>query len=136
MKPKRLRNLILPSEKQCVRIEPLDILKNKFVTGCFEYQPGDQQGWHNNFGTNKARCYLVYSETGDSGMRFVLNGKVQTFYDISGWQYRIFNVPQPHCVFSNCLRRSYGFRVERVDDDKQIFNPIKLKNAEAILQVT
>ena len=131
---KRRLSKLLRADKHCTRIKPLDFLQNKIITGCWEYQPSDQQGWHNNFGSDSARCYLVWSETGNSGMRFVLNGKVETFYDIPGWQYRIFNIPQPHCVFSNCLRRSYGFKVERVD--KQIFNPIELENAEAILQVT
>lgn len=124
---------VLRADKYCTRIEPLNILKNKRITGSFEYQPGDQQGWHNNFGTNSARCYLVWSETGNSGMRFVINGKVETFYDIPGWQYRIFNVPQPHCVFANCKRKSYGWKLKTVENE--ILNPIGLENAEAILHV-
>ena len=66
-------------------------------------------------------------------MRFILNGAVNTFKDVAGWQYRIFNVPQPHCVFADCKRISYGWKIPKTN--KQIFDPIPLKDAEAILQI-
>lgn len=114
-------------------------LVGKDITGAFEYQKGDQQQWHTNYPVNgvpTARCYLVYSETGDSGMRFILNGKVYTSYDKVGWCYRIFNVPQPHCVFANCHRVSFGFRLPEVSFSEQVLNAKELPNAEAILHVT
>ena len=120
----------------CTRLREIpDFLKEKDITGAFIYQAGEQQLWHTNWISPGARCYLVYSETGDSGMRFIIKGKVETFYDKVGWSYRIFNVPQPHCVFSNCLRRSYGWRLPAVSIDKQNLNSIGLDYAEAILQV-
>ena len=121
----------------CSRIYEIpDFLKDKDITGAFEYQAGDQQLWHSNSNSPGARCYLVYSETGDSGMRFILDGKVYTSYDKAGWCFRIFNVPQPHCVFANCLRRSYGWRLPKVQDDEQIIDSKELENAEDILLVT
>ena len=65
-------------------------------------------------------------------MRFIINGEIITSQDISGWQYRIFNVPQPHCVFSNCKRYSYGWYVDHTDNE--IIYPVGLKNAEDVLE--
>lgn len=124
----------LRGNKCCSRARVPDFLSGRKVTGGFLYQPGDQQRWHTNHnGGESARCYLVWSENGESGMRFILDGVVKTFKDITGWQYRIFNVPQPHCVFADCKRISYGWRIPKTD--KQILNPIALEDAEAVLQV-
>lgn len=126
----------------CNALEEIpEFLIGKDITGAWEYHPGSQQSWHSNFCPSnprikQARCYLVYSETGDSGMRFILNGKVYTSYDKVGWCYRIFNVPQPHCVFSNCHRISYGMRLGAVPDNEQIIESKELQNAEAILHIT
>jgi hypothetical protein len=126
---------------QCGALKEIpEFLVGKDITGAWEYHPGSQQAWHTNFprrhNSPTARCYLVYSETGDSGMRFILDGKVYTSYDKVGWCYRIFNVPQPHCVFANCHRVSYGFRLPVVAPDDQILDSKELPNAEAILHVT
>ena len=121
----------------CTRLRDVpDFLKGKDITGAFVYHAGDQQLWHTNWISPNARCYLVHSETGDSGMRFIVNGEVKTYYDPVGWSYRIFNVPQPHCVFSNCLRYSYGWRLPTVPSNKQNLNSKMLDHAEAILQIT
>lgn len=47
------------------------------------------------------------------------------FKDVAGWQYRIFNVPQPHCVFADCKRISYGWKIPKTN--KQIFDPNTIK---------
>jgi hypothetical protein len=127
-----LSTIPLRSNKHCRRLDAPDFLFEKPLTGGFEYQKGDQQQWHTNWSNPGARCYLVWSETGDSGMRFILNGEVWTSQDLPGWQYRIFNIPQPHCVFANCHRKSFGWWVPHTD--KEILLPIGLKNAEDVLQ--
>ena len=131
---RNLLNIPLRGNKCCSRIEVPEFLSERKVTGGFLYNPGDQQRWHTNHGIEEsARCYLVWSDTGESGMRFILNGAVNTFKDVAGWQYRIFNVPQPHCVFADCKRISYGWKIPKTN--KQIFDPISLKDAETILQI-
>ena len=123
----------LRGNKSCSRVRVPDFLSNKRITGGFAYEPGDQQRWHTNHGGGEsARCYLVWSESGESGMRFIIDGEVKTFKDVTGWQYRIFNVPQPHCVFSDCKRLSYGWRLPKTKEQK--LTPIPLENAEAVLQ--
>ena len=124
----------LRGNKQCHRANAPDFLVSKHITGCFEYQPGDQQQWHTNWEHPGARCYLVWSENGESGMRFIINGEIVTSQDISGWQYRIFNIPQPHCVFANCHRFSYGWYLP--PQENQILFPIGLNNAEDVLHFT
>ena len=125
----------LRGNKHCSRAPIPDFLSDKKITGGFAYKPGDQQCWHTNHeGGHSARCYLVWSETGESGMRFIIDGEIKTFKDVAGWQYRIFNVPQPHCVYAECNRISYGWRLPVTNE--QIFNPISLEHAEDILQIT
>ena len=122
----------LRGNKHCRRMDPPSFLREKPITGGFEYQKGDQQQWHTNWNSPGARCYLVWSENGNSGMRFIINGEVCTSQDLPGWQYRIFNVPQPHCVFANCKRFSYGWALPHTNN--QILLPIGLTNAEDVLQ--
>lgn len=128
-----LSNKPLRGNKNCNRADIPDFLQQKNITGAFEYNPGDQQQWHTNWSSPGARCYLVWSENGDSGMRFIINGEVVTSQDVVGWQYRIFNVPQPHCVFANCKRFSYGWYLPRTENE--IIFPIGLNNAEDVLQI-
>lgn len=129
---RKLLNKPLRGNKHCSRANVPEFLKDKAITGGFEYNPGDQQQWHTNWNLPGARCYLVWSENGNSGMRFIINGEIITSQDIPGWQYRIFNVPQPHCVFADCKRYSYGWYVDHTDNE--IIYPVGLKNAEDVLQ--
>lgn len=122
----------LHGNKSCRRADPPVFLQNRPITGGFEYQSGDQQRWHTNWSKPGARCYLVWSENGNSGMRFIINGEVITSQDIQGWQYRIFNVPQPHCVFADCKRYSYGWYLPHTENE--IILPVGLQNAEDVLQ--
>ena len=123
----------LRGNKCCSRARVPDFLKCRNITGGFAYEPGDQQRWHTNHNCGESsRCYLVWSETGNSGMRFIIDGAVTTFQDVPGWQYRIFNVPQPHCVFADCKRLSYGWKLPKTEDQK--LTPTPLKNAEDVLQ--
>lgn len=123
----------LRGNKACRRLDPPEFLLDRPITGGFAYEPGDQQQWHTNWSNPGARCYLVWSENGDSGMRFIIDGEVVTSQDIPGWQYRIFNIPQPHCVFANCKRKSFGWWVPETKN--QILLPIGLKNAEDVLSI-
>lgn len=127
-----LSTIPLRGNKHCRRMDAPSFLSHKPITGGFEYQKGDQQQWHTNWNAPGARCYLAWSEDGNSGMRFIINGEVWTSQDLPGWQYRIFNVPQPHCVFANCHRLSYGWSLPHADN--QIILPIGLTNAEDVLQ--
>lgn len=123
----------LRGNKSCRRLNPPEFLQHKQITGGFEYSAGDQQRWHTNWGSESARCYLVWSETGESGMRFIINGEVVTSQDVPGWQYRIFNIPQPHCVFANCHRKSFGWLLPRQEIEQ--IQPVGLANAEDVLHV-
>jgi len=122
-------------DKYCKKINPPEwLLKNRDVSGSWVYKIGDYQNWHTNYHIPGARVYVVWSKNSDSGMRFIINGEVKTFQDIKGWQYRIFNVPQPHCVWANCDRISYGFRISKIEEE--ILTPIQLNDAQDILSIT
>ena len=85
--------------------------RKHLLTGCFVYPPGGGMGWHTNSNNAGIRIYLSWSETGDSGMGWLNeDGTVRLDYDSPGWNIRVFNVPEWHCVFSNCWRCSIGMK--------------------------
>ena len=86
---------------------------NISARGLFFYPKGSFREWHTN--ENDAigvRYYIIYSDTSDSGMNFLVNDKVVTIYDKPN-HVNIFSVfdhtnPCWHNVFSNCNRFSLG----------------------------
>lgn len=123
----------LRGNKSCRRLPVPDFLSDKMISGSFEYFPGDQQRWHTNSEGPGARCYIAWSENGSSGMRFIIDGEVVTSQDVPGWQYRIFNVPQPHCVFADCYRKSFGWWIPHQEIEK--IQPVRIARAEDVLSV-
>ena len=76
-------------------------------------------GWHTNSNATGLRCYINYSENGDSYFKYYdmeQNKTYTTQYNI-GWSIRYFDVYNDpnkyfwHCVYSNTNRISIGFRI-------------------------
>lgn len=81
------------------------------ITASIIYPPDGGMDWHTNSDLAGKRMYVSWSETGDSGMGWIENGKTKLDYDHVGWNIRIFSVPQWHCVFSKCWRCSVGIKI-------------------------
>lgn len=81
------------------------------ITASIIYPPTGGMGWHTNSDLAGKRIYLSWSENGDSGMGWLnADGTVRRDYDAIGWNIRVFDVPQWHCVFANCWRCSVGVK--------------------------
>ena len=81
------------------------------ITAAMIYPPTGGMGWHTNSDLAGHCVYLSWSETGDSGMGWLNeDGTVRRDYDSPGWNIRVFDVPQWHCVFANCWRCSVGVK--------------------------
>lgn len=112
---------------------PLDLLDYENKTGYFQkiflekhieilghkcknlifYPPYGGMGWHTNGPNVGKRIYISWSETGESGMNWYNPEKdlVTIDKDEMGFNIRIFNIPQWHCVWSKCNRFSLGFDI-------------------------
>lgn len=78
------------------------------------YPSGGGMGWHTNENsTGNKRIYFAWSSNGDSGMNWYNqeDDKVEVDKDNPGWNIRIFDIPQWHCVWSKCDRISFGFDI-------------------------
>ena len=88
-------------------------------SGWFFYPPNTGMGWHTNADQPYTRCYLNWSETGDSYFRYrdPKTDEIITSLDYRGWNIRIFEIgdePETmlwHCVYSNTRRISIGLKV-------------------------
>jgi hypothetical protein len=112
---------------------PLDLLDYENKTGYFQkifleehmeflgyrcknlifYPPHGGMGWHTNGPKSGKRIYISWSETGESGMNWYNIEKdiVTIDKDEIGFNIRIFDIPQWHCVWSKCNRFSIGFDI-------------------------
>lgn len=88
-------------------------------SGFFYYPKNSHMGWHTNADDPYLRCYISYSESGDSFFKYydqVLK-KTVISYDVRGWNIRYFNIHKEpeklfwHCVYSNTDRISVGFKI-------------------------
>ena len=76
-------------------------------------------GWHTNADTAYLRCYITYSENGDSYFKYYDQLTKKTIVDMDniGWTLRYFKISNKidellwHCVYSNTLRISLGYRI-------------------------
>jgi hypothetical protein len=77
------------------------------------YPPLGGMGWHTNGPENGKRIYISWSETGESGMNWydIEQDIVTIDKDEIGFNIRVFDIPQWHCVWSKCLRFSIGFDI-------------------------
>jgi|688.fasta_scaffold98519_2 hypothetical protein len=112
---------------------PLDLLDYENKTGYFQkifleehmeflgyrcknlifYPPHGGMGWHTNGPKSGKRIYISWSESGDSGMNWydVEKDNIIIDKDETGFNIRIFDIPQWHCVWSKCNRFSIGFDI-------------------------
>jgi hypothetical protein len=91
-----------------------DIVRQKAserISGRIIYPPGGYMGWHTNGDAEGRRIYCSWSENGDSGMLWFLDGKTVVDQDLPGWNIRTFVCPTWHAVYSRCWRVSIGFHL-------------------------
>lgn len=87
------------------------------VSGHFYYPKGGYMSWHTNSDKPEKRVYITYvDEPNKSFFRSSVNGKVTTDWDTNNINIRVFDVTDAkpyywHCVYSECNRYSFGFRL-------------------------
>jgi hypothetical protein len=70
-------------------------------------------GWHTNSNNPGRRLYASWSETGESGMRWLdADNTIVDDQDKKGWNLRVFDTPRWHMVYANCWRYSVGWKVD------------------------
>ena len=93
--------------------------QNVVASGHFIYPPTGYMGWHTNFKYPCKRLYITYaSEDKKSFFRYrdPETGEIITDYDDKGITIRQFYVSRKppyfwHCVGSDCIRISLGYRI-------------------------
>jgi hypothetical protein len=88
------------------------------ASGQFLYPVNGFMGWHTNSDTPHTRMYITYADEGNkSFFRYKdFNDNIITTWDNEGITIRVFDThptPQPfwHCVYSECNRYSFGFKM-------------------------
>lgn len=109
-----------PEKKDCTAKKFAIVNKNfeYFGLSCrniIYYPPEGGMGWHTNAKSNGCRrVYCAWSENGNSGMNWYnkTEDKLEIDKDDIGWNIRIFEIPQWHCVWAKCNRISFGFEID------------------------
>lgn len=121
--------ILLPIDKELTCIYDskfIYFLQNKFPnssivkSGSFLYPKTGYMGWHTNANSPYLRCYITYSENGDSYFKYRDPDTKQIIIDKDniGWTLRYFKISAEidklfwHCVYSNTTRISYGFKIK------------------------
>lgn len=87
------------------------------VSGHFYYPKGGYMSWHTNSDKPQKHVYITYvDEPNKSFFRSSVDGKVTTDWDTENLNVRVFDVVDTapyywHCVYSDCNRYSFGFRL-------------------------
>ena len=87
------------------------------VSGHFYYPKGGYMSWHTNSDKPEKHVYITYvDEPNKSFFRSYTNGEIVTDWDLEKLNVRVFDVVDSkpyywHCVYSNCNRYSFGFRL-------------------------
>ena len=89
------------------------------LAGEFVYPKNGYMGWHTNANTPYLRCYMTYSENGDSYFKYrdPYTKEIVVSKDNIGWTMRYFKISDRidellwHCVYSNTTRISLGYRI-------------------------
>jgi hypothetical protein len=89
------------------------------LSGNFLYPKNGYMGWHTNADTPYLRCYITYSENGDSYFKYrdPITKEIITDKDNVGWTLRYFKISNKidellwHCVYSNTTRISMGYKI-------------------------
>ena len=105
---------ILPAVKKLINND------NVIASGNFIYPPTGFMGWHTNYKIPCKRLYITYAtEDKKSFFRYIdpLTKEVITDYDDKGITMRLFQVRSKppyfwHCVGSDCVRISLGFKID------------------------
>ena len=105
---------ILPVVKKLINND------NVIASGNFIYPPTGFMGWHTNYKIPCKRLYITYAtEDKKSFFRYIdpLTKEVITDYDDKGITMRLFQVRSKppyfwHCVGSDCVRISLGFKID------------------------
>jgi hypothetical protein len=88
-----------------------------YVSGHFYYPKGGYMSWHTNSDKPEKHIYITYvDEPNKSFFRSSVDGKIITDWDSEKLNVRVFDVvdKEPfywHCVYSECNRYSFGFRL-------------------------
>jgi hypothetical protein len=92
------------------------------VSGSFLYPPGGFMSWHTNSDKPNKHLYFTYADKHKkSFFRSFVNGNIITDYDNKGLNIRVFDTVNVdpllwHCVYSDCNRYSFGFRLLDKDE--------------------
>jgi hypothetical protein len=87
------------------------------VSGHWYYPKGGYMSWHTNSDKPEKHVYITYvDELNKSFFRSSVNEKVITDWDSEKLTVRVFDIvnKEPyywHCVYSECNRYSFGFRL-------------------------
>ena len=87
------------------------------VSGHFYYPKNGYMSWHTNSDKPEKHVYITYvDEPNKSFFRSYVDGKIITDWDSKKLTVRVFDVvnKEPlywHCVYSDCNRYSFGFRL-------------------------
>lgn len=87
------------------------------VSGHFYYPKGGFMSWHTNSDKPEKHVYITYvDKPNESFFRSFVNDEIITDWDSDNINIRVFDIvdQEPyywHCVYSNCNRYSFGFRL-------------------------
>ena len=115
---KQVTNILLPDIKKMVGSDDVT------SSGWFIYPPTGYMGWHTNYKKPCYRLYISYAFEHHKSFFRYLNpetNEIVTDYDDKGITIRKFFVPEKppyfwHCVGSNCIRISLGYRINSAGD--------------------
>lgn len=87
------------------------------VSGHFYYPKNGYMSWHTNSDKPEKRVYITYvDEPNKSFFRSYVNDEMITDWDSNNLNIRVFDATNTepyywHCVYSECNRYSFGFRL-------------------------
>ena len=105
------------SDKLYTYIEKLFPGYTPLVSGHFYYPAGGFMSWHTNSDKPEKHLYITYVDNPKkSFFRSFVNDEIITDYDLDTLNIRVFDIvdTEPyywHCVYSECNRYSFGFRL-------------------------
>ena len=105
------------SDKLYTHIEKLFPGYTPLVSGHFYYPKGGFMSWHTNSDKPEKHVYITYvDEPNKSFFRSFVDDEIITDYDSDTINIRVFDIvdTEPyywHCVYSDCNRYSFGFRL-------------------------
>ena len=112
----RLRELLIEEFEKNTDLS----YKEAVLQGKTFYPKESFMSWHNDNSEPGYILYCTYAEEDDKSFLRYRNtdtGNIETGWDKKGWHFRIFDInadnPLWHCVFSDTIRFSIGYRFIR-----------------------